>query len=220
MRRIVLLPEPHPSGTTFEASDAHVIRSEHEAAVMYREGLPTQWLVPDARWLDVVLRIGGGRRSDQRLLVPAPIDAITTTALHALFTRVVSQPEGGHLLPADELAAVLSDAKPDESFIGGYVHHATAMVVLYRGELSSLVVPLDWFANPHTVRADPDDFEIVDWGHGVRLGEFEAGSDAVLYDFVPVVRAKLAEQDRVNLAEEAALLATRRAKRPLRGEDG
>jgi hypothetical protein len=85
---------------------------------------------------------------------------------------------------------------PDEYFTGGRVDHFTRVVILYRENLAPLEVPLDWFQNPRGAKADPHDFEIIDGGQTVRLGDFEAAADAILFDFDPVVRAKLEARDR------------------------
>lgn len=183
-------------------------------AAVFREGRPTTWVAPNSRSLVRLVRLDGCRNGDQRLLALAPVDVATLTALQGLFSHVVCRPAGGHLIPPEELAGVLSDPAPGESFIGGFVHEQVRMVVLHRGDLSTMVVPLEWFANPHTVSPDPHDFEVVDSGHGVRLGEFEAATDAVLYDFDPVVRTKLAESDRINMAQERRLLADRTITKP------
>jgi hypothetical protein len=52
--------------------------------------------------------------------------------------------------------------------------------VLYRGNLESMVVPLGWFAREGGRRADADDFAVTDFGQTVRLGSFEAASNAIL----------------------------------------
>ena len=84
-----------------------------------------------------------------------------------------------------ELVTVIVDPRRAEYFIGGYVNPSDRVVVLYRGDFSSLVVPLDWFRNSNTVKADPEDFEVIDCGQTIRLGAFEAASDAILFDFDP-----------------------------------
>jgi hypothetical protein len=217
MPQVILLLEPGISAGDFEALSPRVLRSGDDVAVVFHERGPSLWIVPDPLSLEPLVRIGGGRHGDQRLLVLSPIDFATSTALQGIFSHVVCRPDIGHLIPDEEIAGVLSDEAPGESSIGGFVHHRLGIVVLHRGDLSTMVVPLEWLANPHTVSADPHDFEVVDYGHGVRLGAFEAATDKVLYDFDPVVRIKLAEQDRINLAEERRILAERaQTTRPAR----
>jgi len=48
-----------------------------------------------------------------------------------------------------------------------------------------LVVPLAWFVgqSSSSPKADPQKFQVSDFGQTVKLGEFEAASDAILYEF-------------------------------------
>jgi hypothetical protein len=104
--------------------------------------------------------------------------------MHALFRYVVSVDEGVRLLPTDELAEVLSSANRADLFIGAAVARADAAVILYRGNLEPLVVPLSWFREPaEGPRPDFSDVAVTDFGQTIRLGDYEAATDAILYEF-------------------------------------
>jgi len=47
-----------------------------------------------------------------------------------------------------------------------------------------LVVPLTWFrVRPDGPRPDLSDLAVTDFGQTIRLGEYEAATDAILYEF-------------------------------------
>jgi hypothetical protein len=69
-------------------------------------------------------------------------------------------------------------------FIGAAVAPTDAAVILYRGNLEPLVVPLTWFhERPAGPIPDPDDLAVTDFGQTIRLGAYEAATDALLYEF-------------------------------------
>jgi DNA-binding Xre family transcriptional regulator len=58
------------------------------------------------------------------------------------------------------------------------------VLVLLRGNLKPLVVPVAWFRRrSSTTVPDLGDCGITDWGHTLRLGDYEAAAAAILYDF-------------------------------------
>jgi hypothetical protein len=66
-----------------------------------------------------------------------------------------------------------------------------AAVILYRGSLEPLVVPLTWFRpRPGGPRPDLDRLAITDYGQTVRLGDYEAAADAILYEFDSAYRRR------------------------------
>jgi hypothetical protein len=104
--------------------------------------------------------------------------------LDALFKRVVAPDNGVQLAEADDLAEVLAAPDRRNFFIGGAVSPAFKSLVLYRGDLEPLVVPWSWFkARPSGPRPDFAEFEVIDAGQTVRLGDYEAAAEAILYDY-------------------------------------
>lgn len=101
--------------------------------------------------------------------------------------RVISGIEVGKgVLPRDELLEVLASSNRDELFIGGVIEKQEVgeVAVIYRGDLVPIVVPLDWFKpSGDGVHPDFTAFTIMDYGHTVKLGEYEAATHAVLYEF-------------------------------------
>jgi hypothetical protein len=88
------------------------------------------------------------------------------------------------LLSRKELASVLVVPNCNELFIGGSVNQEDGVVVLYRVSHKPVVVPLDWFTpSGDGTCPDPSRLAIIDYGQTVKLGEYEAASNAILYDF-------------------------------------
>ncbi len=91
---------------------------------------------------------------------------------------------------------MLSDEHAEDFFIGGVVDREDKALVLYRGNLEPLLVPLDWFrAKPRRPEPDFDALALTDSGNTVQLGEYEAGTDAILYEFDPEARPRLRERE-------------------------
>lgn len=193
MNTIVLVLDSDEASTgQFAALNPQILRQSDSIQDAFDEARPALWVAPTAGSLERLGTLRGGRRGDQRVLVLVPVDMLGLEALHTLFTYVVCRQPGRPFLRLRQIAAVLAEPQPDEYFISGLVDVATHSLVLYRGDLSSVIVPISWFQNPHSPAvADPSKFRIVDWGHSIALGNFEAPSDAILYDFDPVVKARL-----------------------------
>jgi len=95
-------------------------------------------------------------------------------------------------LPPEELAEVLSAPNRKDLFISGTVDPDTCTITFGRGNLDSIVVPFSAF-RPSGAGVVPDfsDFAIADCGQKVRLGEYEAAVDAILYEFDAEYRRRL-----------------------------
>ncbi|MCH7843818.1 MAG: helix-turn-helix transcriptional regulator, partial [Chloroflexi bacterium] len=65
----------------------------------------------------------------------------------------------------------------------------------FPGPPQPITLPLSWFeAGPNSPQLDPDDFEVIDFGQTIRLDKFEAGTEAILYEFDPLFRRRDKEQ--------------------------
>jgi hypothetical protein len=142
------------------------------------------WIAPDAvfvDWLGQPPRPPGS--SGFRLIVLSRL-APSTRELAAVYFRHVLQPGADvAFLPIDQLLEVVDADNRRDLFVAGLVDEGQQQVLLYRGDLDPLTVPVEWFSGgPKSPSADPDHLEIVDHGHTVRLGSFEAAADAILYE--------------------------------------
>jgi hypothetical protein len=105
-------------------------------------------------------------------------------ALSGVFDNVVGQVQSFKLLPQKELFEVFLGSREEAAdlFIGGSVDRASETLTLARGNLEVIVVPLSLFRPSGKTTPNPDVFSIEDYGHTIRLGEYEAAADAILYE--------------------------------------
>jgi len=88
----------------------------------------------------------------------------------------------GGTLQIDELVQVLRSENRSDFVIGGKVLPDRSLL-LYRGNLESIVVPLSWFIHrPGRPEPDPTRLSVTDYGQTVWLGEYPASVDAILMD--------------------------------------
>jgi hypothetical protein len=135
--------------------------------------------------------------------------------LSDLFDPFVWSPGGLRMLPIDELAEVLADAQRGDLFIGGYPDLENQRLILVRGDLRRLSVPLSMFRPSGAGDvADLSRLAFTDCGNTVRLGDYEAGADAILYEADPEFRSRILAKRR---AEDKTFGACLRRLRILRG---
>ena len=178
---------------------------------------------PDARWIrtpgEAPEAIAEADQPEQRWMLAEPTATLPTPAapksasphlvalepvalhrlpfLHHLFKSVIA---GAELLELNGLLDVVDSYKKRDLFIGGTVDPDDQALVLYRGDFTSLLVPFAWF-EPRPVAGPPDwtKFQITDFGQTLRMGDYEAATDAILYEFDPVFRReekmRLLQQD-------------------------
>jgi hypothetical protein len=135
----------------------------------------------------------GRRRTLGDLLLLASPRIESLPALHTVFRKVVGQVQSFKALPSEELVDVLLGPLEEarDLFIGGSVDPMSETLTLTRGNLETVVVPLSMFRPSAKAMPDPTDFAVEDYGHTVRLGEYEAAADAILYEVDPDFRKRL-----------------------------
>jgi hypothetical protein len=182
-----LLVEPHGHASRlFMRLGAERLRSESDIrTALSRHVHRALWIAPSTAAIHLLLGSLPHRpMRDHRLLILEPANGDRHGLLHALFRFVVSVDEGVQLLPVDELAETLSSPNRADLFIGAAVVPTDATVILYRGNLEPFVVPVTWFrVRPEGPRPDLADLAVMDFGQTVRLGDYEAATDAILYEF-------------------------------------
>ncbi len=165
-----------------------------------------------------LLQRRGQARIEARTLIWEPMSSWERPLVDAVFARGQSRPQ--HLLPAAKLLEVVTAAHRRDLCIGGTVLAAQGVVVLIRGDLEALTVPLGQFGpTPLTVVPDFSDFEIADFGQTLRFGLCEAAFDAVLYQCDPDYRRRLKAQRRAEEQTLGASIRRLRLQKGLRQED-
>jgi len=184
-------PRGHAS-TAFARLKAARLRSQaaiRTAASHYqrqaRYGRHAVWIAPSVSAMRLLINALPRRPvGDQRLLSLEGVDGDDHALLHVLFRFVVSVDEGVRLLPTEELAEVLGSVDRSDLFSGVALARSNDAVILYRGNLDPLVVPLAWFRTRGGGPVpDVADLAVTDFGLTIRLGKYEAASDAILYEF-------------------------------------
>ena len=149
------------------------------------------WIAPRQSDMVLLRNIVGKPRGNHCLLLLEPTKGLFNHYLNATFSRVVSPDDGLKLLPLEEIAEIFASPDREDYFIGGTVDKENGSVILYRGNVEPLILPLSWFeAGPNSPQPDQNDFEVIDFGQTVRLGKFEAGTEAILYEFDPLFRRR------------------------------
>jgi DNA-binding Xre family transcriptional regulator len=140
-------------------------------------------------------------------------------ALTSCFRRVAFTADGG-FLPAEELAEVLKADDPSDLFIGGTMNYATETITFWRGNLKPLTVPFSAFtASGDGTEPDFEAVSVIDCGQTIRLGEYEAAVDAILYEYDSPYRRRIAKQRIREDRSFGASLRRLRQQRGLRRED-
>lgn len=131
-----------------------------------------------------------------------------------------SRSSDASFLPADELLEALAAENREDLFIGGSVDPSSQTITLWRGSLEPLIVPFTAFeVSGDGTAPDFRRFSVTDSGQTVRLGEYEAAADALLYEFDPEYRRRINGQRQQNEQSFGAALRRLRKQRGLRRED-
>ncbi|HVS11836.1 MAG TPA: helix-turn-helix domain-containing protein [Planctomycetota bacterium] len=131
------------------------------------------------------------------LLVLGATTPNATPVLQGLFHPVVGGASFEHL-PHDVLVEVLEmpDDEAGDLLIGGWTNPDGELLILVRGNLRTIVAPFSMFAATDHAIPDFRRLSFEDHGHTVRLGNYEASSDSILYELDPDYRRRLNAQRR------------------------
>jgi hypothetical protein len=132
----------------------------------------------------------GSRYGRDRLLVTEEIPATLHEYLEGLFQDVITGPRAS-FLPLEDVREILASDRRQDLVVGVLVSEDREALVLVRGNLDRLVVPWSWFRpTPSGLAPDFGDVEVIDTGLTIRLGQYEAAADAILYEFDRNYRAR------------------------------
>ena len=137
--------------------------------------------------------------------------------LNSCFRRLAGAAPGSKLLPLEELLDVLSAPSSEAAvlFIAAVADFESQTLALTRGNMKTITVSFSVFPPSGTgIQPDFSRLSITDYGHTVRLGEYESASDAILYEADPEYRRRT---KRKLLAEEKTFGASLRRLRIQKG---
>jgi hypothetical protein len=196
------------------------LRSQTEVRTAFAGRSASLWIALHA---DVLLRWlshAGLRPRRHRLLVLDRLAACRSEILRGLFASVVVRDGGWRLLPAEELAQAVSAENAADLIIGGVVDHEAGVVRFIKGDLDSLLVPIVTFrVTPHGPKPDLDAMQLTDCGQTVKLGEYEAAADAILYEHEPSYRKRVKARRRRQDGSFGGCLRRLRLQQGVRRDD-
>lgn len=148
--------------------------------------------------VELISQTAQHRMTFGRLLTLEAVKAQVRPTLEGLFSRVVGLSQGFRKLPIEELAVVLRSDPTErrDAFIGGFVNLEFGTLVLVRGNLERVVVPLSMFRPSGRATPDFKKFELTDYGHTLKFGEYEATADVVLWEADPDYRKRAKARER------------------------
>ena len=180
----------------------------------------TLWVSYDKVLTEALLKIvAGPPRSLGKALLIHKLNPLSFPALTGCFKRFAFA-SNQDSLPPDELAeALLAENLPD-LFIGGSVDSANQTITLWRGNLEPLTVPFSTFEKSgDDIEPDFERFSVADSGQTVRLGDYEAAADALLYEFDPEYRRRISNERQQSERTFGASLRRLRKQLGLRRDD-
>lgn len=187
MSEVILLGDPSvATARRFARLSPRCVRSQVEALDALRTSpRGSIWIAPGASAIGVLSGLSGPPAGiDHRLLVLRAVSAARHELLHALFRFVVTGDGRAALLPPAEMVEALASGERANLFIGAAADADDRTLILHRGNLEPLLVPVAWFRGQQGgPKADLSKLAVTDYGQTVQLGDVEAASSAILYEF-------------------------------------
>ncbi len=182
------------------------------------------WISSSSQMTDALLRAitlsvstvnDAGHRWGSLLTLESP-QPNAVPFLRTLFQNLVGESASFKWLPIDQLGEVLAgdSAAARDVFIGGVIDTGFGLVTLVRGNFERITAPLSIFRPSGTSKPDFTRFELDDFGHSVRFGEYEASAHFILFDADADYRKRTKKRQR---AEESGFGASLRRLRILKG---
>lgn len=196
MSEPLFLVAPETDNRELAAFAGDVLRSIDAVRRAYSGHRSARWVLVDSSALALFADAVQAHNTWHRVLFLEQAQTARRELLHALFRVVVAPDDGVRLLPSAELREVLGDEHAEDLIIGGIVDPDDRRLILYRGNLDRLVIPLNWFRS--TAKGPQPDFNAFapsDFGQTIKLGDYEAATDAVLYEFDADARRRMRQRE-------------------------
>jgi hypothetical protein len=213
---------------SYTARDADSVRAAVRAVLEETARTASRlvtWVVSDLHLGDRLVEEAAGRWTAQRralgdlLYLERPRPEVVLSA-RSFFSHVAWTDSRKHWLSPRQMFEVLTLPDAKKYLIGGVVDPQTGTLTVYRGDLSTVTVPLSVFKPTGTgLRPDPTDFRIIDGGQAIRLGSYEATADVIFYEGDPDYRRQLNERRKAQERGLGPALRRLRIQRGLRQTD-
>lgn len=163
------------------------------------------WIVMRTSWMQRLLDaiLGSGHQAKRSkfgdlVMLQPPSRFEMLFPLRSYFGQVIGGLSSFKMLPASQLAEVLSSPTRQDRFIGGVVDEGSKTLTLCRGNLEWLVVPLQHFQALGPDKPSFRQFGLDDYGYTIRFGSYEASAHSVLFDLDPDYRRRYNERRKAN----------------------
>jgi hypothetical protein len=180
------------------------VNCKHEddiAKVLQRATRDSLWISSRSDMTDTLLRAishlyastpKAGLHIGDLLMLESP-RARTLPALRNCFEHIVGEDPSFKMLPDDQLSEVIgaSDVESRDVFIGGSIDTKIGLLTFVRGNIEQITVPISIFRPSGTSKPNFRKFELDDYGHTVRFGDYEAAADFILYEADPEYRKRM-----------------------------
>lgn len=166
------------------------VRSADDVRRAYADKRHSVWFAPDSASLNILAKAVTFGKPRHALLALTKMSVARRGLLDALFAVVV-EPTVTRMLPRDELREVLVAENRQDLFVAAHAVLEDDALVLFRGDLRSLIVPLSRFKGKKDgPKPDPKKVSVSDYGQTICLGDYEIAGDALLYEFDPDARRR------------------------------
>jgi hypothetical protein len=93
-------------------------------------------------------------------------------------------------LPTEEITTIHSFpiAEKRRYFVAGYVNYDYQLVMLFRGDGTSIQLSWQWFEPSGNETPDFHQFDIIDHGQTIKLGSYEVSARSILIERDPEVK--------------------------------
>jgi hypothetical protein len=165
---------------------------ERVVDALRRSSMNQVWVVAsNKRFADLVRAVTHGQRAVYRSVLfsySRPDDA-TAVLLESSFGRLLLGPHA--TVPIEDLVGILREEHPEDFCIAAQWIKDAKAVALWRGDFKMLTVPLAWFERESVTKPDPTRLSVEDSGLTIRMGDYEAAFDAVLYEQDAAARKRM-----------------------------
>jgi len=221
VRQMFLLDRTKQRPTWFSLLHPEVVRSTGAVRQSVAKATKhTLWVSYEQDLTDALVKsvCGPSRALGNAVLIHA-LSPRSIPALTGCFRRFAFASDDA-FLPPDELAEALHAENAADLLIGGSVNADNQTITFWRGNLEPLTVPFSAFeTSGDGISPDFTAFSVTDSGQTVRLGEYEAATDSLLYEFDPEFRRRMAKHRQQSERSFGASVRRLRKQRGLRRTD-